>query len=147
MATLNKVACETAIDVGVNACTDISGFGLAGHLCEMAKGSGVRIDLHLLAVPVYPTSIELFGRGLRTGVTLSNKESAKNCVELQYPMPKEKEMILYDPQTSGPLILSVPGAKADLLVENLKARGVRDATIIGEVSDGAASGLFVRDSL
>ncbi|PWT90662.1 MAG: selenide, water dikinase SelD, partial [Acidobacteria bacterium] len=124
-----------------------SGFGLSGHLCEMALGSRMRINLNLLAVPVYPVSIELFGRGLRTGVTLSNKESAKHCVELQHPLPKEKEMILYDPQTSGPLAISVPASKADLLVAKLKEKGVKDATIIAEVEESSTSGLFVRDSL
>ncbi len=147
MATLNKVACETMLEVGVNACTDITGFGLAGHLCEMAAGSKVRITLNLRSVPVFPVSIDLFGRGIRTGVTLSNKQSAAKCVGLELELPKEKEMILYDPQTSGPLVISLPPEKADLLVSALKEKGVKDAAIIGEVSEAATSGLFVRDSL
>jgi selenide,water dikinase len=56
-------------------------------------------------------------------------------------------MILYDPQTSGPLVISIPAERADLLVSVLKEKGVRDAAVIGEVSDSAVSGLFVRDSL
>lgn len=147
MATLNKTACEVMIDAGVHACTDVSGFGLAGHLCEMALGSGMRINLNLLAVPVYPVSIELFGRGLRTGVTLSNKQASAACVQLQRELPKEKEMILYDPQTSGPLVISVAAEKADSLVAELKKRGVQDAAIIGDVEESSTSGLFVRDSL
>ncbi len=147
MATLNKTACEVMIEAGVHACTDVSGFGLAGHLCEMALGSGMRINLNLLAVPVYPVSIELFGRGLRTGVTLSNKQASAACVQLQQEFPKEKEMILYDPQTSGPLVISVSPEKADSLVAELKKRGVRDAAIIGDVEASSTSGLFVRDSL
>ena len=146
MATLNKVASETMMEIGANACTDVSGFGLAGHLCEMALGSGVQIELRLLSVPVYPISIELFGRGLRTGVTLSNKESASKCVQLEHDLPKEKEMILYDPRTSGPLVISVPADRADQLVSKLLERGVSSAKIIGEVKDGTP-GLFVRDSI
>lgn len=146
MAMLNKVACEVMLEVGVNACTDISGFALAGHLCEMAIGSGVRIDLHLQSVPVYAVSIELFGRGIRTGVTLSNKESTASCVMLEKELPKEKEMILYDPQTSGPLMISVPADKADRLMATLKEKGIKDTAIIGEVEAGTP-GLFVRDSL
>ena len=147
MATLNKVAGETMLEFSPNACTDITGFGLAGHLCEMALGSKVRITLNLKSVPVYPTSIELFGRGIRTGVTLSNKQSVANSIELEHELPREKEMILYDPQTSGPLVISLPADKADSLVSALKEKGVRDAAIIGEVSDFTVSGLFVRDSL
>jgi len=147
MATLNKVACETMLEVGVHACTDVSGFGLAGHLCEMAKGSGVRMNLNLPAVPVYPISVELFGRGLRTGVTLSNKQSAVDCVTLEKELPREREMVLYDPQTSGPLAISVALERADRLVELLRERGVRDAAIIAEIAETSGSGLFVYDSL
>jgi selenide, water dikinase len=147
MATLNKVASETMLEVGVNACTDITGFGLAGHLCEMALGSKVQITINLPAIPVYPVSIELFGRGIRTGVTLSNKESVKESIQLEKELPKEKEMVLYDPQTSGPLVISVPSQKADQLVSLLRERGIKEATIIGEVSEAPKSGLFVRDSL
>ncbi|HET6267849.1 MAG TPA: AIR synthase-related protein, partial [Acidobacteriota bacterium] len=108
-------------------------------------GSGVQIKLDLADVPVYPTSIELFGRGIRTGVTLSNKQSASACVQLERELPKEREMILYDPQTSGPLLISVPEKNANLLVSKLKERGVSDAKIIGEVAEGKP-GLYVRDS-
>jgi len=147
MATLNKVACETMLDFGAHACTDISGFGLAMHLCEMALGSKVRIELHLPAVPVYPVSIELFGRGLRTGVTLSNRQSASQSTGFETALPREKEMILYDPQTSGPLAISVPAENADLLVSALREKGVNDAGIIGDVIESSTCGLFVYDSL
>lgn len=147
MATLNKTACEAMLEVGAHACTDVSGFGLAGHLCGMALASNVKIDLNLRAVPVYSVSLELFARGLRTGVTLSNKQSAARCVLLGHDLPKEREMILYDPQTSGPLVISVAAEKADRLVERLRENGVQDAQIIAEVQESATSGLFVCDSL
>lgn len=147
MATLNKVACETMLEVGANACTDVSGFGMAGHLCEMALGSRVRIHLDLRDVPVYDASLDLFERGLRTGVTLSNKESTKNCVQLESELPKRREMILYDPQTSGPLAISVAPDKADLLVEKLRENGVKDAAIVATVEESSTYGLLVRDSL
>jgi selenide,water dikinase len=147
MAKLNKTASEVMLEVGANACTDISGFGLAGHLCEMALGSKVRINLDLAKVTVYPATIKMMQKGIRTGVTLSNKESAADCVHLERELPREREMILYDPQTSGPLMISVPAEKADLLVQKLKEKGVTDAAIIGDVTASAESGLFVRDSL
>lgn len=147
MATLNRAACEAMVEVGANACTDVSGFGLAGHLCEMVKGSRVRIRLHLPSVPVFPVSRDLFKRGIRTGVTLSNKQSTAEFVQLSREFPKEEEMVLYDPQTSGPLLISTPAAKADELLRELKGRGVSDAAIIGEVEPSATSGLFVHDSL
>ncbi len=147
MAKLNKTACEVMLEVGVNACTDISGFGLAGHLCEMALGSKVRINLNLASVSVYPATIKMMEKGIRTGVTLSNKESAAGCVHLENELPREREMILYDPQTSGPLMISVPAQKADLLIQKLKEKGIVEAVIIGDVEASPVSGLFVRDSL
>jgi len=147
MATLNKVACETMLEIGVHACTDVSGFGLAGHICEMALGSKVGIELNLSAVPVYPVSIELFGKGLRTGVTLLNKQSSAGCVALEKELPREREMILYDPQTSGPLAISVAAEKANDLVSLLREKGIRDAAIIGDVVESSVPRLFVSDSL
>ena len=67
MATLNKTAGEVMLEIGANACTDITGFGLAGHLREMALGSKVRINLNLLAVPVYPATIEVSGFRAESG--------------------------------------------------------------------------------
>lgn len=147
MSTLNKTAAEVMLEVGVNACTDVSGFGLSGHAGELALGSNVRININLLAIPVYPASIEMFGRGIRTGVTLSNKQSSANFLMLEHELPREKEMILYDPQTSGPLLMSVPAEKAVELVHKLRERGVKDAAIIGDVQESATAGLFIRDSL
>lgn len=147
MAKLNKIACEVMLEVGANACTDISGFGLAGHLCEMALGSKVRINLNLASVSVYPATIKMMEKGIRTGVTLSNKESAAGCIHLEKELPREREMILYDPQTSGPLMISVPAQKADLLIQKLKEKGIAEAAIIGDVEASPVSGLFVRDSL
>jgi selenide,water dikinase len=147
MRKLNKTACEVMLDVGVNACTDVSGFGLAGHVCELALGSGVRINLDLANVPIYPETVKMMEKGIRTGVTLSNKQSAIGCVQLEKELPKVREMILYDPQTSGPLLISVAADKADLLVQQLKDKGVLDAVIIGEVLESKVAGLFVRDSL
>ena len=147
MATLNKVACEAMIEVGAHACTDISGFGLGRHLCEMALGSGVEIRLDLSAVPVYPVSVELFGKKLRTSMTLLNKQSIAENIQLEKDFPLEKEMILYDPQTSGPLVISTASEKAEELVSALKEKGVRDAAIIGEVVESSVPRLFVSDSL
>jgi selenide,water dikinase len=147
MRKLNKTACEVMLEVGVNACTDISGFGLAGHLCEMALGSKVRINIDLASVNIYPATTKMMQKGIRTGVTLSNKQSAEGCVHLEQELSREREMILYDPQTSGPLMISVASEKADLLVQKLKEKGVSDAAIIGEIEASEVAGLFVRDSL
>lgn len=147
MITLNKTASEVMLEVGAHACTDISGFGLAGHLGEMALGSGVRINIDLGAVPVYEASRELFGRGIRTGVTLSNKQSTAPHLQLERELPREQEMTLYDPQTSGPLLISLAAEKAERLVEMLKEKGVADAAIIGDVQESATAGLFVQAPL
>ena len=147
MATLNKAACETMLETGVHACTDISGFGLGRHLCEMAIGSNVSIRLNLESVPVYHESVELFKKGIRTGVTLLNKQASAPNVVLDHELSREREMILYDPQTSGPLAISVASEKAQDLVVSLKEKGVKEAVIIGEVVESSEPRLLVFDSL
>jgi selenide,water dikinase len=107
----------------------------------------VRINLNLNAIPIYPATIKMFEKGIRTSVTLSNKQSAAEIIQLEHELPREKEMILYDPQTSGPLMISLPAEKADLLVHKLREHGVSEAAIVGDVEASSVSGLFVRDSL
>jgi selenide,water dikinase len=147
MLMLNKVASEAMLEIGVHACTDISGFGLARHLCEMAIASRVAVRLAISSIPVYPISTELFGKGIRTGMTMPNKHASADYIVLEREWPREKEMALYDPQTSGPLAISVHPEKADQLVSMLRGKGHMDAAIIGEVVESSQPRLLVSDSL
>jgi selenide,water dikinase len=136
MATLNRVACETMLEFGVRGCTDITGFGLGGHALEMARASKVTIRIALDAVPRFPDTMALIEQGVRTGVTMSNAKLIADSVQFRDGFSDAERMLLCDPQTSGGLLISIAGGRADALVEALHARGVRDAAIIGEVLEG-----------
>jgi len=133
MTTLNKVACETMLEFDPHACTDITGFGLTGHTLWMVKGANVGITLYVDRVPHFPESIEMIKQGVRTGVTLDNKALVADYIRLDGGISPEEEMLMYDPQTSGGLFISVAADRADALVQKLHERGIADATVVGEV--------------
>jgi selenide,water dikinase len=133
MTTLNHVACEVMVKVGVNACTDITGFGLLGHAMEMAIASDVGIAIKSQSVPIFPEAEEYATMGLVPGGTSRNREFCSCRVEISGDISNEKMDILYDAQTSGGLLISVEGEKAQRLLEQLHAKGVQPAAIIGEV--------------
>lgn len=133
MARLNDAASEQALEHGATACTDITGFGLAGHTLEVARGSGVGIRLRCSDLPVYEQSLELIARGTTTGVTESNRALAGKDIRFIEPIDEPLKGLFFDPQTSGGLLISVPGGRADSLLAALKTRGVADASLIGEV--------------
>ena len=133
MATLNKVACETMLEFDPHACTDITGFGLTGHTLWMVKGARVGISLFVDRIPHFPESIEMIKQGVRTGVTLENKQLVADCICLDDGITSEEEMLMYDPQTSGGLFIAVAPDQADGLVRKLHERGMTDAAVVGEV--------------
>lgn len=135
VAALNRAALETALEFDVHACTDITGFALAGHTMEMARSSGVRIDLRFSALPFYPYALEMYGKGETTGSNRANRELVKDVLQIQAKLSPQQNEILFDPQTSGGLLLAVPADQADRLTEKLRAAGVDAATIIGEAAE------------
>lgn len=112
MTTLNKTAVEAFENVTVHACTDVTGFGLLGHAREMAAGSGVTIEIESEAVQFLPGAIHCARRGAIPGGLKNNREFVESCVELRRELPEEIYQLLYDPQTSGGLLISVPEAEA-----------------------------------
>ena len=133
MNTLNKAASEVMVRVGVHACTDITGFGLIGHLLGMTTGSKVGARLRLSQVPFIEGVRELVGAGYVAGGTNRNLESAEPLVRWAGDISQEDQILLCDAQTSGGLLMAVAQEKAGRLVEELHAAGVADATVIGEV--------------
>jgi selenide,water dikinase len=130
MATLNRVGAEVAREVGVHACTDITGFGLLGHLREMLSGVGARIRLS--AVPILPGARELAAQGSIPGGTRRNKESLDRVVSFDRAIGEVDRLLLCDAQTSGGLLFSVePGRVRDLL-SGLAEAGVT-AAAVGEL--------------
>lgn len=133
MATLNRAASEVMVEVGVNACTDITGFGLLGHALEMATASEVGIVIQSHSVPIFPETEEYASRGMVPGGTGRNRDFSSCRLEISGPVPHGRMDILYDPQTSGGLLISVEGERVKIFLEQLHRRGVQWATIIGEV--------------
>lgn len=137
MASLNNIASETMMEFGVNACTDITGFGLIGHALEMARASGVVIEIFKDKVPMLPkvkdfASIGIVPAGGRRNVNYCSKSLQIGSVD---PIMLD---ILSDPQTSGGLLISTPSDIAEKLLISLKNKGVSSAEIIGRVvSEGA----------
>jgi selenide, water dikinase len=133
MTTLNKTACEAMLAVGVNAATDVTGFGLAGHGLEMAEGSKVTLVIELSKLPLMPGVEGIDVARFRTRASKTNKEYADPHTQIEgSPDPMRLEFF-YDAQTSGGLLISVPAAKADALERELKTRGTPAAARIGEV--------------
>jgi selenide,water dikinase len=107
MLTLNRRACETMLRFDVHGCTDISGFGLLGHAREMALASGVTLEIEAGAVRFLPGAVEYARAGAIPGGLKNNREFAGPCVEIRHAVPRECEDLLYDPQTSGGLLIAV----------------------------------------
>jgi selenide, water dikinase len=133
MTTLNRTASEVMLEAGVDACKDITGFGLLGHAGEMIDGTGLGLVINAAAVPAFPEVKEYYRMGMVPGGLGRNRDFRKNMVDMDKSINEYSQDILYDPQTSGGLLIAVPRAKASRLLKNLRARGVKEAALIGEV--------------
>ena len=132
MITLNRKAAEIIQDIGVHACTDITGFGLIGHAYEMAKAGGCAFCFNSAAVPVFPEALEYARMGLVPGGSHSNRSFYEPFVEYREAVSDELRDILYDPQTSGGLLFSVAENKKDALLKKFRKEKV-DAFVVGRV--------------
>ena len=134
MTTLNQQAANVAIrgNFQVHSATDITGFGLIGHVREMATGSGVSIRIFWEKVPLIPGALECVRQGLIPGGLNNNRDFAECLVSYEGDVPAEIKTILFDPQTAGGLLLSVAKSDAAGLIAALQANGV-PAVEVGEV--------------
>lgn len=138
MTTLNRHAAEAMQEVGVNACTDITGFGLLGHALEMAVGSRMTIQLLASQVPLIPGVRGLAAQGLIPGGTFANRKFCERALVVDPGVEPILVDLFADAQTSGGLLMAVPQGRASALHDALEARGVPHAEI-GQVtgeSDG-----------
>ena len=136
MATLNRSASEAMTRVGVHACTDVTGFGLMGHLKSMVKGSGVCAQVQLGDVPILPGVWELLEQGIVPGGTSRNRDSVADNVQWNPDLSDNDQLLLCDAQTSGGLLISVAGDKLDSLLAELKTEGTLAAAVVGRIVDG-----------
>jgi selenide, water dikinase len=134
MCTLNRVGSQVALQFDVHAATDITGFGLLGHARAMAAGSQVSFELDPSQIGFLPEAIEYARQGFLPGGLKRNIDFIRNCVKFGDHVAEEIRNLLFDPQTSGGLLFSVPSQRASLLVETLLAKGV-EGRQVGEVVD------------
>ena len=139
MGELNRKASEAMMHVGVNACVDITGFGLLGHLRLIAQGSGVSAKVSVDAIPVIEGVSELLDMGIAPGGTHRNLESLDGVVDWHANITELTKILLADAQTSGGLLMAVAPDKLDALLNALADAGVETRAVIGEILKHDAS--------
>lgn len=133
-STLNHRASRVMLSYGPHACTDVTGFGLGGHLLEMARGSHVEITIYAEKVPVIPEAFTYASMGLVPAGTYATKHFCEHLVEVDPGVEAVMLDIIFDPQTSGGLVFAVPPQQAENCLRGLQNQGIEWASIIGEVS-------------
>ena len=133
MATLNRDAAEIMRNYSIHACTDITGFGFLGHLAEMVQDSRLGIQIHTSQIPILPETLNYASMGLLPAGAFNNREFYEGVVEMAPSVDRLLQDVLFDPQTSGGLLISLEGNDADDLLRDLTEKGIRDAAIVGEV--------------
>jgi selenide,water dikinase len=144
VAGLNAAAMQAALGFEVHACTDVTGFGIVGHAVEMARASGLGFHLDFRRLPFHPQALPMYRKGQTTGSNEANRKAVDGFWERRVRLSADEEELLFDPQTSGGLLLAVPGAQADGLAAALRAAGVAAAAQVGEVADASRPGVTVR---
>jgi len=144
MCQLNQAASLAAQEVGVHGITDITGFGFLGHAGEMARASAVGMNIEAAAVPFFPEAKDYAARGLIPAGTYRNREFCQSWVDFEPELSAFYADIFFDPQTSGGLLISVPGNKAEVLLKALKEKGVKTVAIVGEVIAEPTGKILVR---
>jgi len=135
MATLNKTAAEILQLFPVTACTDVTGFGLLGHLAEMVSGTGIGVTINTRAVPILPEALEFAAMGFVPAGAHRNRSFRQSMVQLAPGVSPIVRDVLFDPQTSGGLLFGCGEKHAFELKRRLVDAGVEEAAIIGRVDD------------
>jgi selenide,water dikinase len=133
MRTLNMVASASASAAKASAVTDITGFGLAGHAREVAMASGVTLNLQMSDIPQLPDALAYYRKGLVTRASASNRSANDDDVDAT-AADSELAELLYDPQTSGGLLISVSEDRVDSMLTQMQDKGCEGAVIVGHVS-------------
>ena len=142
MTTLNKQAAEAMNQYHVHACTDITGFGLLGHVYEMAAASKVSITINAAALPLLPEAAAAAAMGFVPAGAYENR-SYLQAVTFDGNVPENMKDICFDPQTSGGLLISLPSSEAESLLHELHSRGITAAAIIGTVTTMGKGEIYV----
>jgi selenide, water dikinase len=135
MRQSNQAGAQLLLAHGATACTDVTGFGLLGHLVEMTRPSGVDAQLSLSALPLLDGAQECVAHGIVSSLQASNVRLRRALHNQQDYVHHPRYPLLFDPQTAGGLLASVPAAQAGACIAALRAAGYADAAVIGQVRD------------
>ena len=143
MSALNRGAAEAMLEVGVAAATDVTGFGLIGHLHNLLRLSGAAAEVWLSEIPVLEEVLPLAEKGILPGGSLRNADHYSQFVEFDDSISKPERMIVFDAQTSGGLLIAVEPERESDLIEGLQKRSA-ESRVIGGVTDGSAGSMKIR---
>lgn len=143
MASLNRDAAEVMSRFDVHACTDVTGFGLIGHLAEMVCGSGMSVRIFSEQVPVIPEALEFASMGLIPAGAYRNREFRESMINFDEAVERSRQDILADPQTSGGLLIAINAHQIKELIVALKDAGMGDVSQIGEILSGPEEKIWV----
>ena len=138
MVQLNKYAADVVAGYAVNAMTDVTGYGLIGHMLEMLDASLMDAKIFIDQLPILPGAYKYAEQKVVPAGLLSNRKFYKPRIAIGTGVTKLEELLVVDPQTSGGLLISIPGEKANAFIDDLHANGVESARIIGEISNASA---------
>jgi len=143
MATLNREAAEIMEDFPVHACTDITGFGLLGHIAEMIDSSGLGVEIRANSVPILKEAHEYASMGFVPAGTYNNRKFREAMVEMSSSVDPIVQDILFDPQTSGGLLICVDADSTDALLDRIRKKSMSRAAVIGQVVSDPKGKIFV----
>lgn len=144
MITLNKYAIEALRDFNISSCTDVTGFGFLGHACEMAKGSGVSLEVYSDKVPIIEGAEEFVNMGIIPAGAYSNKNYIGNDIEVEEGVEEAMLDLLCDPQTSGGLLVAIQGDDVEEALEKLSAGIDTEFAVVGKVIDKKDKAIYIR---
>lgn len=143
MAMLNRIASEQMVKYGASAATDITGYGLLGHTYEMASGSGITISLSADQLPLLPQALELAEKGMIPGGANANRDYLTGKVFIESSVDRNLVHVMFDPQTSGGLLIAIDQARADEFKRELIVRKI-PAHVVGQVERSGAYPVVVK---
>jgi len=146
MSALNRKASEIMVEAGVRAATDVTGFGFLGHLSEIVVQSGITAEVYAEEVPLFEGVLACLRRQIISGAVERNREYASRFVERDKDVAEEQETALYDPQTSGGLLMSVGAKKGEAVIKRLRKAGLERSAVVGRITGRSEGKILLRRS-
>jgi selenide,water dikinase len=143
MSSLNKESAEEFKDFNISACTDVTGFGFIGHACEMIDDNSAGIKIYKENIPIIPEAVDFAQMGIVPGGSLRNKKYREHQVEGIKDIDPVMVDILFDPQTSGGLLIALPENEANIFVKRIQSKGLEDAAVVGEFTDYSTGKIII----